>query len=293
MVLCIINVERPVIIDLDRRIAMTQRHLPETALSKWQMRGFALERAVFAPHEKVPDHSHASAFFCIALRGVCTEQYGRKERTFEPSAMSYLPPGNTHSLRFYQAGMDSFSIEIEAKLLERIREYSLKISDSVHCRGGQLTMLFKKVYTEFLQRDAASPLVIEGLVLEMLAEASRRQQAASEENTERFPRWLKIAIEIIHDRFSESLTLDEIAGAAGVHPVYLARAFRRHTGSTIGDYIRRLRVEYASRQILTTDASLLEIALTAGFSDQSHFSRIFKRRMGVTPAQYRIICLRS
>jgi AraC family transcriptional regulator len=91
---------------------------------------------------------------------------------------------------------------------------------------------------------------------------------------------------LIRERFSEGLTLDDISAAAGVHPVHISRAFRRHHRCTVGDYVRRLRVEYASRHMLTSKETLLEIATAAGFSDQSHFSRVFKRQMGMTPTQY-------
>jgi len=262
----------------------------QTSLPKLQTHELTLDIASFAPNQKVAKHSHENAFFCMALQGVCAENYRREVRVYEPSALSFLPAGETHSLEFYKAGMRSFSIEIKPPLIERIRECSMSIDDSIHCRRGRLTLLFKKAYSEFCQMDDVTPLAVEGLVLEMLAEVSRQRASR---DIKQPPRWLTDAAEFIHDRFSEGLTLDDIADAAGVHPVYLSRIFRRFYRCTIGDYIRRLRVEYASRQILTTKATLLEIALTAGFSDQSHFSRIFKRQMGITPTEYRTMCSKS
>jgi len=262
----------------------------QTSLPKLQTHELTLDIASFAPNQKVAKHSHENAFFCMALQGVCAENYKRKVRVYEPSALSFLPAGETHSLEFYKAGMRSFSIEIKPPLIERIRECSMNIDDSIHCRRGQLTLLFKKAYSEFCQMDDVTPLAVEGLVLEMLAEVSRRRL---NKDSQQSPQWLKTVTEIIHDQFSEGLTLDGIAESAGVHPIYLSRVFRRHYRCTIGDYIRRLRVEYASHQILTTKAPLLEIAMTAGFSDQSHFSRIFKRQMGVTPTKYRAVCSKS
>jgi AraC family transcriptional regulator len=269
---------------------MKHSHLYRNTLPKLKTRELSLEIASYAPYQKVPNHSHETAFFCMALEGFCTEIYKGKTRTYEPSFMSFLPAGETHSLKFYETGIRSFSIEIKQPLLERMREFSLDASESVHCRGGQLTQLYKKAYNEFCQMDDVAPLAIEGLVLEMLVEASRRRR---DKEPQQNPRWLKTATEFIHERFSECLTLNDIAETVGVHHVYLSRAFRKHYRCTIGDYIRRLRVEYASRQILTTKATLLEIALTAGFSDQSHFSRIFKRQMGITPTEYRRICSKS
>ncbi|MCA1626263.1 MAG: AraC family transcriptional regulator [Acidobacteria bacterium] len=269
---------------------MRQTHYHQTPLPKLQTRELSLEIASYAPYQKIPNHSHETAFFCMALEGFCSEIYRSKMRTYEPSFMSFLPPGETHSLKFYETGVLSFSIEIKLPLLERMRECSLNFNESVHCRSGQLTQLYTKAYHEFCQMDDVSPLVVEGLVLEMLAEVSRRRV---NEDSIQPPRWLKAVTEIIHDQFSEHLILNDIAESAGVHPVYLSRVFRRHYRCTIGDYIRRLRVEYASQQMLTTKAPLLEIAMAAGFSDQSHFSRIFKRQMGITPTGYRAIHSKS
>jgi AraC family transcriptional regulator len=78
-----------------------------------------------------------------------------------------------------------------------------------------------------------------------------------------------------------------IAAAAGIHPVHLARVFRRHCGYTLGDYVRKLRVDFAARQLLATDEPLAGIAFAAGFSDQSHFTKVFKRQTGMTPADFR------
>jgi AraC family transcriptional regulator len=81
--------------------------------------------------------------------------------------------------------------------------------------------------------------------------------------------------------------LAEIAAEVGVHPVHLASTFRRYFHHTMGDYQRQLRVEFACRQLASGCASLGEIALAAGFADQSHFVRVFKRHLGITPGAYR------
>ena len=132
--------------------------------------------------------------------------------------------------------------------------------------------------------DTASPLAIEGITLEMLAEASRSRKV----NVDRQPpRWLKQAIDLLKEHFSDHLTITQIATAVGIHPVHLTREFRKFHRCTIGDYIRKLRIEQACNALAHSDCSLAQIALSAGFSDHSHFSRIFKRFMRVTPTQYR------
>ena len=95
------------------------------------------------------------------------------------------------------------------------------------------------------------------------------------------------ARDFVHDRFQESISLADVADFAEVHPVSLARAFRRTYHCTVGDYVRKLRIEFACQKLTGSDASLVEIALSAGFSEQSHFSRTFKRLIGLTPSEYR------
>jgi AraC family transcriptional regulator len=92
----------------------------------------------------------------------------------------------------------------------------------------------------------------------------------------------------LRDQFREKApSLEELARAAGVHPVHLARSFRRATGSTVGAFVRQLRVDWAVRQLVSTDMPLAELSVEAGFSDQSHFTRLFRATLGETPARYR------
>jgi len=103
----------------------------------------------------------------------------------------------------------------------------------------------------------------------------------------RAPQWLKRAREIVESRFLEPLSLAEIATAVGVHLVHLSREFHRYNRCTVGELIRCRRVEHACDLLAHSDMSLAEIALACGFSDQSHFSMMFKRHMGITPSKYR------
>ena len=99
--------------------------------------------------------------------------------------------------------------------------------------------------------------------------------------------WLEAARDLIHADLTARLSLAALAGAVGVHPITLARGFRSSYGCSVGTYVRRLRVELAGRWLTDTDLPLAEIALAAGFCDQSHFSNLFRRIIGVTPSHYR------
>ena len=81
--------------------------------------------------------------------------------------------------------------------------------------------------------------------------------------------------------------LAEIAGAAGVHRVHLSREFRRYFSTTVGEFLRRKRIEHACQLVSTTEMPLAEIAMTCGFSDQSHLARHFRHMLGTTPREFR------
>jgi AraC family transcriptional regulator len=228
--------------------------------------GFQLLDGVYRSQTRLAKHSHEEAILCIALKGVCREHFLGKVREYEPMTVQFLPPHQSHSLDF-PSELRAFSVDITTSWLERARDSALMLDTSVHSRGGLLSTLMIRLYKEFLQTDDAAPLAIEGLTLELLAEVSRRQSKLSGRAQ---PRWLKRALDLLRARFSERITIMQVAAAVDVHPVHLAREFRRFHDCTIGEYIRRLRIEHACEQLNCSDESLAAIAAGAGFSDQSH-----------------------
>jgi AraC family transcriptional regulator len=126
-----------------------------------------------------------------------------------------------------------------------------------------------------------TPLVLEGLALELTAAAARGPA------TPRAQPWLERARELLHERGLPPPTATEIAARVGVHPSHLARAFRAQYGESVGDCARRLRLEWAAGRLARSDVALVSLATEAGFVDQSHFTRAFKQQFGLTPARYR------
>lgn len=258
--------------------------LIEPIMNRREVAGVFLCEAVFPPDFKVCKHVHSRASFCVAIAGGCTETYARKTRVYEPLTLEYLPAHEEHSLRMHRQVMRSFSMEFTSDWLENLPESAPILNVSEHFKGGTLSTLLVRLYKEFKHGDELSPLVIEGLALELLGESSRVLLNREDRNP---PRWLQHAEELARARFAESLGLSCVANIVGVHPVRLAREFQLHYGVTVGEYLRRLRVEYVTRELVRSDRSLAEIASAAGFSDQSHMCRTFKRHTGLSPAKYR------
>lgn len=266
---------------------MKLENLPKTLhgvrVQSGELAGFTLVETIYSPGFKMPHHSHELTHFSLVLQGGYTERYGRRSRAAEPSTLVIHPQNEDHSVNFDKAGARIFSVVVKPQWLERVREHTSVLDNPADFRGGLPVTLALRLYHECQEMDEVSPLIIEGLSLEILAAAHR----LSERKTA--PRWLIRARDLLHARFSERLSLDEIAKAVGVHSTHLSRVFRSQYGCTIGEYVRRLRVEHTSRLLSTSDTPLHEIAAAAGFSDQSHFARTFKRYMQMSPNEYRRI----
>jgi AraC family transcriptional regulator len=257
---------------------------PREIIRSTKISSLLLQEIQIPAKSSIPTHSHPTALFCISLSGSCVELYGSRLQEYKPFTLEYLPLDHPHSLKVPHMNLRAFSVEIPPSWLDRIREYSLIVDQCVYTHRGLLGILFMHLYKEFLEMDTASPLAIEGIALEMLAEVSRSRKVIVDRQP---PNWLKQALDLLQEHFSDHLTITEIANTVGIHPVHLTREFRKFHRCTIGDYIRKLRIEQACNALAHSDFSLTQIALSAGFSDQSHFSRVFKRFMRITPTQYR------
>ena len=246
---------------------------------------FILTESEFDPHSRLPRHAHENSYFCFGLQGVYTERYGNREVVCRPSALTFRASGQTHEAIVHSGDTRVFMLEISSRWIEKLRADSLTLRITSEFCGGALPQLCARLYRELNKTDTAAKLAIEGLALELLAEAARQRSAAIGAP----PPWLRQAREMIVEHFSETLKLTQIAAEVGVHPVYLATAFRQKFGVTIGEFVRTLRIEHACAELMKGDLPLTAIALQAGFADQSHFLKVFKLYVGMTPHKYRNI----
>jgi AraC family transcriptional regulator len=253
--------------------------------ARTRVAGLILMETLHPPRLQTPVHCHESAHFCLMLRGSYTESYDAKSRACIPSSLVFHPPAELHSQMVDDSEVHSFVVEIEGWPIDGLSEYSSVLSRPSEFQGGIPAMFATKLYKEFRNQDAVSPLAIQGLFLELLAAVARGEAR----QTRRAPDpWLKRVEDLLRAGFRESLTLKKISQQVDVHPVHLAREFRKCFGSTVGEYVRNLRIEHA-RALIERKVPLKEVALEAGFFDQSHFSRVFRQVTGMRPSEYRAL----
>ncbi len=239
----------------------------------------------YAPGHTLPLHAHEQPFFSLLLRGSFRERLEGGSRDCVPTSLVYYPEREPHSESFDRSGGRAFNVEISRDWLAALREQGVRQPEhSFETRASSLNWLATRLYRDFVSEGETPDVGLEETVLEMLAEMARLGRLGREATP---PFWLGRVRDVLHARWHEVIPISDLAREAGVHPVHMARVFRRHHGCTIGEYVRRLRAEHACAELARGTLSLSALAYRAGFSDQAHFTRCFKAVTGLPPGEYR------
>jgi AraC family transcriptional regulator len=239
--------------------------------------------AWFPPGEYLSRHTHDRACVAMMLEGSFDLAIGRKAYPCPPTAVATEPAGEVHANRIGRAGARVAVIQPDPGRTDLLRPFARILDRPLHRHHAGLTARAARLTREMDGPDDLASLAAEAAVLEILVVLARLALDAER----RPPRWLLRARDLVHARFREPLRIAEVAREVDVHPGHLARAFRQHFRSSLGSYVRSLRLEWAAARIVASDESLASIALTAGFADQSHLTRAFKAYTGLTPQAYR------
>ena len=138
-------------------------------------------------------------------------------------------------------------------------------------------------WAKYLQKEKHTQNPIEHLFIDVFNNFIKQRSLKK-----KTPAWAKELKEIIQDQIDSNLNLTEISKSLDINPSYLSREFSKHFDDlSFGEYIRKLRIEKAIELIKSTSYSLTEVAYLTGFSDQSHFTRIFKLHTGKNPSAFK------
>jgi AraC family transcriptional regulator len=234
-------------------------------------------------HEKVDWHYHENAYFTFILQGNVIE--GNKKEVYSCSAGSLL----FHNWQepHYNVKPDGFTrgfhIELEQKWFNGYDFGLSNLTGSINISNPELKLLLYKIFKETKTDDNTTSLSVQVLLLQLLGQMLHDNKTSAKKK----PLWVKKIIGILHDKFSDKLTLTDLSNDLNIHPVHLSRDFPKHFQCTLGDYIRKLKIEKSLSLLSQKNNSLSDITFECGFSDQSHFTRCFKEINGINPSAYR------
>lgn len=265
----------------------TEPHLPAGTFFGRPLRsieadGVRLTECAYSAGQRLPLHAHEQALFTYLVEGCYEEVFGRLRALRTRHTLVFLPAGLSHS-EDHRARGRRLIMELSSSMTESLPE-RLAVTHAGHLRDPRAQVAAARLCREIADPDDATPLVVEGLALWLLHDLLDERLRPVHRSP---PPFLRLACEHIEGAFHRSLTTSEISLVAGVDRWQLARAFRTYFSCTPGDYVRRRRIEITRLALADPDRSLAEIATQAGFFDQSHFCRVFRRIMGLTPLTYR------
>jgi AraC family transcriptional regulator len=238
--------------------------------------------------DRVPWHFHENNYFTFILEGGMTE--GNKKEIYECCAGDLLFHNwqdahyNIASGRFTRG----FHVELGAEWFESFDMVNDITEGSIDIANPRVKTLMYNIFKEMKLTGETGQLGVDALLLEIFGLLGKMKGAGDRKK----PKWVAKIKEMLNDS-PENWKLADLANSLNVHPVHLSREFSRYFDTTLGDYIRAIKIQRALALLPNTELSLTDISFECGFADQSHFIRSFKSYYHVTPLFYRKLLLKK
>ena len=246
---------------------------------------FRVTEAWFNPRTVLEAHTHDRAILAVMLDGSFVTKIAGRDLDCSATTAWTEPSEERHANHVGSGGAHVLVVQPDPRRDDLLKPFARLLGEVSHVKDPGVALEARRVSCELSEPDSLSPVVMDSVILLALARSARL--LAPRRSVERPPAWLERARELVHAHFREGLSLEKVAAAADVTPWHLAREFRRHFHSSIGEYARALRLAWALEQLARDESSISGIALAAGFADQSHFTRACRSATGLAPAAYR------
>lgn len=230
------------------------------ALQRWRDEQFVVTETLHSAGLRLPLHEHEAANVTIVLRGGFEERVERRSFSATRGSVIVKPAGARHANAYGTRDVECITIEVPA---------AFQFTEVRHLGAPLFALLAERL------RDDAAELAIEELIYR-IAGPNIRESGAT---------WLATIEQMLREETVTSLA--QLGAAVGRHPAHVAREFRAYYGCSIGEFVRARRIDAARQALRSTNRPISDIALDAGFYDQSHFTNVFRRLLGTTPQRYR------
>ena len=229
-------------------------------------------------------HYHENAYFAFIQRGGSLERRKKENIQCRPGHLLFYNDQEGHKNEGYLRGSRNICLELQNDWFIN-NQIERKWMEGVFLiKEKSIQGLFLKILKEAVVNDTSSRLAIEGLLLQVYAEMIREKN-----DPKKFPAWIKVVHDYLHDNWNKKITVTEIAQLADVHPITLSKEFPKYFHCTFGEYLRKLRLAKSLDLLKKPSIPLDEIALDCAFYDSSHYINAFKNLYGMTPSSYRRI----
>lgn len=229
-------------------------------------------------------HAHESASITLVIRGGFEEESAAGSIRAGVGDCVIKPVGVPHADQFSESKTTTLQIKIGGPARTAQGRDSIKLG-AYRCGGNSklASVLFELFAAVTQSAEEPGHRAIDNLVIDALGLAASESQRMPATR----PSWLRRVEAEILRTLPDAIRVADLAELAGVHPVHMARVFQRVHGCGVVQYMRRLRVQHAADALARGGVNLCDAALRAGFYDQPHLNRAFRRQIGLSPARYR------
>ena len=242
----------------------------------------------YPPNLYQPPHAHPHASVTLVLSGSLEERAGSRSERGLALGVVVKPAGVEHDDRFGTAGARTVQISVGGDAARELSGRGDVLERWRWIPVGAAVPQFLRLYEAV--RSAAPAPAVQNAAWEVLAALAEPCVHAGGEPRGRrgaVPAWLRLVRAQVDDSPAEPHRVRDLAAAAGVHPVHLAREFRRHYGSALSEHLQRRRLQAAAELLIESHEPIAAVATHAGFADQSHLGRRLRFHAGVTPSHLR------
>lgn len=224
-------------------------------------------------------HYHENAHICFLLEGGDIESRNNFSYERKTGDIYFYYAGEKHATISRKSISKNANIEFGKTFLRKYEVSESQIDKGTN-NNLEAKFLILKMQRELLIEDSCSPLAIQTLLLELI-------NYTKHSYTKSTPKWVRRLDDLLNDRWNEQITLNELSVATETHPVTISKNFRKYFSCTLGEYLRKLKVDKSLPLIKNSKMSLTDIAHHCGFTDQSHFTKNFKQMTGFLPKEFR------
>ena len=233
-------------------------------------------RVVHPDAQAIEEHCHDLAYIGIHTVGRYRETFDGGDLEMAGPCAVLHPAGRPHADTVAAEGLETLTIEFDPAWLRRFGFHG-RLDRSVAWSGGSVALAARRLSAVLRDHRATET--------EVGFATSGFLHQATVAGEERPPAWLDAAKQAVSGH--RPVPTAQLAHHLDLNPAWLARAYRHFSGEGLAETARRSRVEAASALLRRTDAPLADIALQAGFCDQSHMNRCFAAVLGRTPVKVR------
>jgi AraC family transcriptional regulator len=246
--------------------------------------GFSVGEISYPANLYQPRHAHPNATVTLVLSGSLEERVGTRSERGLALGIVVKPAGVEHDDRFGTAGARTVQLGVTDDAARRLAKAGETLGAWRWVTAGAAVASFLDLYEAF--RSGASAPQLQARAWDVLAALDGVDTSAGP-RSDAAPRWLARVREQVDDTPAAVHRVGELAASAGVHPVHLAREFRRCYGGTLSAHLQRRRLQAAAELLIESEQPIAAVAERAGYADQSHLGRQLRARTGVSPAQLR------